>query len=51
VPGRLRELGADATIWLGQSPAELAAAFARHAEDGGFQVLDYVWGPPTEALL
>lgn len=52
VLGRLRELGADATISLEQSPAELAAAFARHAEDGGFQVvLDYVWGPPTEALL
>jgi NADPH2:quinone reductase len=48
----LRELGADATIHLDQSSDELTKAFARHAADTGFQVvIDYLWGPPTEALL
>jgi NADPH2:quinone reductase len=44
-------LGADATIRLDGSDAELAAAFARQAGDGYDVVLDYLWGRPTEALL
>jgi NADPH:quinone reductase-like Zn-dependent oxidoreductase len=48
----LPSFGADTTIALDQSPSELAAAFAREAGETGFDViLDYVWGPPTEALL
>jgi NADPH2:quinone reductase len=47
--GRLRELGADATVQLEQAGDALKEAFAREA---GFDVIiDYVWGRPTEALL
>jgi NADPH:quinone reductase-like Zn-dependent oxidoreductase len=50
--GRLRELGADATIQLEQAGDALKEAFAREAGDAGFDVIiDYVWGRPTEALL
>lgn len=49
---RLRELGADATIQIDQSPESLKEAFAREAGEGGFDVIiDYLWGRPTEALL
>jgi NADPH:quinone reductase-like Zn-dependent oxidoreductase len=49
---RLRELGADATIQLEQSPELLKGAFAREAGEDGFDViLDYLWGAPTEVLL
>lgn len=52
VLGRLRELGADATIQLGQSEEALKGVFAHEAGDAGFDVIiDYVWGRPTEALL
>src|SRR5690349_3677963 len=52
VLGRLRELGADATIQLGHPADSLKDAFAREAGDAGFDVIiDYVWGRPTEALL
>lgn len=52
VLGRLGELGADATIQLDQPRAILKDAFAREAGDAGFDVIiDYLWGPPTEALL
>jgi NADPH:quinone reductase-like Zn-dependent oxidoreductase len=50
--GRLRDLGADATIQLNQPRESLTEAFAREAGSEGFDVvLDYLWGPPTEALL
>ena len=50
--GRLRELGADATIQLEQPEGSLKEAFAREAGDAGFDVIiDYVWGRPTETLL
>ena len=49
---RLRPLGADATIQLNLPAAALREAFAREATDQGFDVIiDYLWGPPTEALL
>lgn len=52
VLGRLRELGADATIQLEQTGESLKEAFAREAGEAGFDVIiDYVWGRPTEALL
>jgi len=52
VLGRLRELGADATIQLDQPGDSLKDAFAREAGDAGFDVIiDYVWGRPTEMLL
>ena len=48
----LRDLGADATISLALSRAELSEAFAREAGQQGFQVvIDYVWGQPAEAFL
>ena len=48
----LHDLGADATIPLEQPHPDLVASFAREAGETGFDViLDYVWGPPTEALL
>jgi NADPH:quinone reductase-like Zn-dependent oxidoreductase len=48
----LPDLGADATIDLGQPDQELIAAFRREASHKHFDiVLDYVWGHPTEALL
>src|SRR6202030_2508110 len=50
--GRLRELGADATIQLDQPADPLRHAFAGEAGDAGVDVIiDYVWGRPTEALL
>jgi NADPH:quinone reductase-like Zn-dependent oxidoreductase len=52
VLGKLRELGADATIQLEQPADLLKDAFAREAGDAGFEVIiDYVWGRPTEILL
>jgi len=48
----LDELGADATIRLDLPHQELIEAFRREAGDKGFHVIvDYLWGPPTEALL
>ena len=48
----LRELGADATIRLDTTQEELQAALVQTAGDSGFHVvIDYVWGPPTEAFL
>jgi NADPH2:quinone reductase len=52
VLGRLREVGADATIQLDQPGDSLKQAFAREAGDAGFDVvIDYVWGHPMETLL
>lgn len=48
----LRELGADATIRLDKTGSELSEVFAREAGVKGFDVvIDYLWGPPVEALL
>jgi NADPH:quinone reductase-like Zn-dependent oxidoreductase len=48
----LHTLGADRTIHLDGPVTDLAAAFVREAGESGFQVvIDYVWGPPTEAFL
>ncbi|MFZ0912628.1 MAG: zinc-binding alcohol dehydrogenase family protein [Candidatus Korobacteraceae bacterium] len=49
---RLHDLGADSTISLDQPSEKLVAAFTREAGEAGFNVIiDYLWGPPTEALL
>jgi NADPH:quinone reductase-like Zn-dependent oxidoreductase len=48
----LRDLGADTTIHLGKPGQDLTEAFVREAGDSGFDVIiDYLWGPTTEALL
>jgi NADPH:quinone reductase-like Zn-dependent oxidoreductase len=48
----LPDLGADATIQLGQPDDALAAGFAAQAGEHGYDVvLDYVWGHPTEVFL
>jgi NADPH2:quinone reductase len=48
----LPELGADATIRLDKSGRDLTEAFASEGGETGFDVIiDYLWGPPTEALL
>jgi NADPH:quinone reductase-like Zn-dependent oxidoreductase len=48
----LHALGADATIRLDQAPADLVGAFTDAAHDTGYDVVvDYVWGPPAEALI
>jgi len=48
----LHELGADATIRLDKPDQKLIEAFRREAGEKGFNVIvDYLWGPPTEALL
>lgn len=50
--GKLRGLGADATIELDQRDDELKKSFAREAGQEGFHVvIDYVWGKPTEIFL
>jgi NADPH:quinone reductase-like Zn-dependent oxidoreductase len=49
---RLKTLGADVTIQLGQPDGDLVAAFAQEAKAGGIDVvIDYLWGPPTEAFI
>jgi NADPH:quinone reductase-like Zn-dependent oxidoreductase len=48
----LHDLGADTTIHLGKHGQDLTETFAREAGDNGFDVIiDYLWGPTTEALL
>jgi NADPH2:quinone reductase len=48
----LHDLGADTTIHLGKPGQDLTEAFIREAGDSGFDVIiDYLWGPTTEALL
>src|SRR5690242_35702 len=48
----LQRLGADATISLALSGAELSEAFVREAGQSGFQVvIDYVWGQPAQAFI
>ena len=49
---KLKDLGADAVIWLGQEHDALVSAFRReYAEPGVDVVLDYLWGKPAESLL
>ena len=48
----LLALGADATIWLNKPHQDLVETFRHEAGEKGFDVIiDYLWGPPTEALL
>ena len=48
----LPQLGADASIQLGQPDDALAAAFAAQAGEGGYDlVIDYLWGHPAEVFL
>ncbi|RTF04471.1 alcohol dehydrogenase [Serratia marcescens] len=48
----LEALGVDATVDLNLQGEALAQAFAAAAGPGGYQVIvDYIWGPATEALL
>jgi NADPH:quinone reductase-like Zn-dependent oxidoreductase len=45
-------LGADATIQLDQDREALVADFRKHLSESKIDiVLDYLWGPPAEALL
>ena len=49
---KLKSLGADDAISLDQHHDALVAAFRREiAESGVDVVLDYLWGPPAEAVL
>lgn len=49
---KLKNLGADVVISLEQDREALVSAFRReYAEAGVDVVLDYLWGPPAEALL
>jgi len=50
-PDALAALGADATIDLRLPADALRATFAREAARGVGVVVDYVWGPPAEALI
>jgi NADPH:quinone reductase-like Zn-dependent oxidoreductase len=48
----LAELGADATVRLDTPAQDLIEAFRSQAAEKSFDVIiDYLWGPPTEALL
>jgi NADPH:quinone reductase-like Zn-dependent oxidoreductase len=52
VLNKLHDLGADTIIRLDKHGQDLTEAFSREAGDTGFDVIiDYLWGPPTEALL
>jgi NADPH2:quinone reductase len=52
VLGTLHELGADSTIRLDKPDEGLIEAFRREGGEKRFDVIiDYLWGPPTEALL
>jgi NADPH:quinone reductase-like Zn-dependent oxidoreductase len=47
----LASLDADAVIDLAQPPEALGAAFAAEAARGIDLIVDYIWGPPVEALI
>ena len=52
VLARLPEFGADATMPLDCGREELIETFRRESGQEGVDVIiDYLWGPPTEALL
>lgn len=49
---KVKELGADAAIPLGQEHDALVEAFRAEVADGKINVvLDYLWGQPAEAVL
>ena len=48
----LPQLGADAIVSLDQDHDSLVSAFRRERTEAGINiVLDYLWGPPAEAVL
>jgi NADPH:quinone reductase-like Zn-dependent oxidoreductase len=47
----LPALGADVVIQIDKPGKDLSQAFANAIKDGVDVVIDYLWGPPTEALL
>ena len=47
----LHDLGADTTIHLGKPGQDLTEAFVHEAGDSFDVIIDYLWGPTTEALL
>ena len=47
----LKALGADVTVRIDEPGQNLVEAFSRVIKDGVDVVLDYLWGPPTEALV
>ena len=47
----LLELGADATIQVGQPDEALAKAYRAQEGEGWDLIIDYLWGHPTEVLL
>lgn len=48
----LLQTGADATIRLDAPIEDIKESFAKEAGKSGYQVvIDYLWGPPTEAFL
>jgi NADPH:quinone reductase-like Zn-dependent oxidoreductase len=48
----LADVGADAIVDTEQAPEALRQAFADAAGERGFDVVvDYLWGPPAEALI
>jgi NADPH:quinone reductase-like Zn-dependent oxidoreductase len=51
VLGVLSDLGADATVSLGQPDRELVEAFREAGGDGFDVILDYLWGRPAEVLV
>ena len=52
VLAKLTELGADEIISLDQDQESLISSFRRAWADAGVDVvLDYLWGPPAEAVL
>jgi NADPH:quinone reductase-like Zn-dependent oxidoreductase len=50
-PGSIEELGADATIPLVESAAEMEAGLKAHFAEGVDIVIDYLWGKSAECLL
>jgi len=47
----IQQLGADATIDLGQSDEAITQAFLQEAGKGYDVVLDFLWGHPTELFM
>jgi NADPH:quinone reductase-like Zn-dependent oxidoreductase len=48
---KLKTLGADSVISLGQDQASLVSAFRTEIAEGVDVVLDYLWGQPAELVL
>src|ERR1700727_2823525 len=47
----LHDLAADSTIHLGKPGQDLTEAFVHEAGDSFDVIIDYLWGPTTEALF